>query len=119
MNDDLVEAALVEGAPYQRQMGIVEGIERTEVEADAALGRQHRAEIGQQADAEQDRAEAEAQDQEGLSRHGNTRRAERCQDNVDREAGQHVAVGVADAASDQVQAEILGALRGERSEECG
>ena len=103
--------------PQQLEVAVVERIEGAKEDADAALGRDHRADVGQEADAEEQRAEHEAHDEEGLARAGNAGRAERRQGDVDQQPDQRVAGGVADTARHEVAAEILRALRGERREQ--
>src|SRR5580704_12916343 len=117
MDDHLLQAALLDGPTQNVEMGIVERIEGAEEQADAALRRRHRSDVRQQADTEEHDAEHEARDQERLTGSRNAGSAERGQHEIDRHADQHVAVGVADAALEKIEADILGALRRERGNE--
>ena len=70
-------------------------------------------------DPEQQRAEPEADHQEGLARERQARRAEGGQHDDERQADLHVAVGIAHAAREQVDAKILDTLRGQRRDQRG
>ena len=103
--------------PQEGDVGVVERIEGAEEDADAALGRDHRADVRQQADTEEQPAQDEAEEQENFAGTRDARRAQGRQDDVHQQADQRVAVGVADAARHEIAAEILGPLGGERGDE--
>src|SRR5216683_2117520 len=114
MDDHLLQAALLDGAAQDVEMAVVERIEGAEEHPDAAAWGRDRADVRQQADAEEHGAEHEARDQERLAGSRNAGGAERGQDKVDRHGDQHVAVCVADAALEEIEADILSTLRRER-----
>ena len=116
MDDHLVEAALLDGAFQQREVGVMEWIEGAEEQADAALRRNLGADIRRKPDTEQHGAETEAHDQEGLASIGQACRPQRRQHEVDGQAGLHIAIDVAHAALREVDPEILDALRGKRGD---
>jgi len=95
------------------------GLKGAEEQADAAARRRDRADVRQQADAEEHEAEHEARDQEQFAGSRNAGGAERGQHEVDRYADQNVAVCIADAALEKIETDILGALRRKRGDERG
>jgi hypothetical protein len=95
----------------------LERIEGSEEQPDAALWRQDGAQVRHKPDAEEQRTQHKAQDQEGLARTRHAGRAQPGQDHVEYDADDGVAIGIANPARHQVAAEVLRALGGERGQE--
>ena len=119
MDDDLVEAPLVDGCPQQRDVAVVEGIVGAEEQPDAALRGYHRPKVREQPDQEERPAQPKAQQQEPLPGARHAGRAEGRQGDVDQNADEGVAVRIPDPPRDEIAAQVLGSLRGQRGDHRG
>ncbi len=119
VHDHGLQVALVERAAHQLQVRAVERVEGAEEHADAAARVDDGAQVGQHADAEDQRAEADSGGEEGLARPGQAGGAEGGHHDVRRQPRLDVAVAVAQVAVGERDAEVLRALRGERGEHGG
>src|SRR5260370_28971507 len=102
MDDHLLQAALLDGAAQDVEMAVVERIEGAEEHPDAAAWGRDRADVRQQADADEHGAEHEARDQKHLAGSRDAGGANGCPDEITWEAEPNVTVWTPDDSLEQI-----------------